>query len=355
MSGELKKAHILLCWSLDPKEDHLADRYVSIFNPILSTNDLESLKSELLEYLKLRKYDFHLCRSSLVDFCLPQVYHFTKFSSWIYLKYFSARREVWSNDDSTMLSKISPESIRKMLNIPKSQSKDIFPLSEENMISVSQQLSLELKNMFLSKFIKRGQEFDNQSLSFLVSKFNTKVMILNQILGLDKDKTTTEVILRFLVTMDSTDENKVPKIQVAEFLAKAMHTQLLTLNTLKHFRFQIYLIHLLLHYNQGIFPELQRPKQSISKTILSFVNRDENQGMFKFVNQIMHKVSVLLFGAQFPRVLEESKNYLQLIPQSRLGDWFLIEDYTMIRVYDFEEDPFLLTGFLPLRIYHVFH
>ena len=50
-----KKAHIPLCWSLDPKEDHFTDREVDTFNPFFSINDLQSHTSHLLEYFKLGK------------------------------------------------------------------------------------------------------------------------------------------------------------------------------------------------------------------------------------------------------------------------------------------------------------
>ena len=76
----------------------------------------------------------------------------------------------------------------------------------------------------------------------------------------------------------------------------------------------------LFHYNRGNFPELQRPEQSVLEANLCFVNRVENQGIFRFVNQIMPRVFMPHFGSQFPRVLNELKNYLQLIPQTRLGD-----------------------------------
>ena len=48
--------------------------------------------------------------------------------------------------------------------------------------------------------------------------------MLSQILGLNNDRLVNAFTLRFLVKMDSIEENQVPQIQVTEFLAKAMHT-----------------------------------------------------------------------------------------------------------------------------------
>ena len=80
--------------------------------------------------------------------------------------------------------------------------------------------------------------------------------MLSQIIGLDNDTIVNEGILGFLVTLDSTDENQVPKIQVAKFLPKETHTELVNLSTLKHFIYQKNLIHLFFHYNQDHFSNL---------------------------------------------------------------------------------------------------
>jgi hypothetical protein len=71
-----------------------------------------------------------------------------------------------------------------------------------------------------------------------MSIFKTKVQIvvtmLSQILGLENDRTITKVILGFLLTMDSTNEKKIPQIQVAKFLSETIHTQLVNLNIMKN-------------------------------------------------------------------------------------------------------------------------
>ena len=88
-----------------------------------------------------------------------------------------------------------------MLKIYDSQSQYFFPLNEENLMATYQQISLELKTNFLSKFVKQGQEFDSQSSSFPITIFNPKVYFVvtmpSQILGLDNDRLVNEVILGF--------------------------------------------------------------------------------------------------------------------------------------------------------------
>lgn len=60
---------------------------------------------------------------------------------------------------------------------------------------------------------------------------------------------------------------------------------------------------------------------------------------------------MLLFGSLPPEILEELNNYLQLSPKTRIGDWYFFENQTIIRVYGFEDEPFLLPAFLTPRIY----
>lgn len=92
MLDETENEYIPLCWSMNNKGDHLIDREVDIFDLFLSINDLENHKSHLLKDFK--KDDFQLFESSVVIFCLPQVYHFLEFFSWISLKYSSTMREI---------------------------------------------------------------------------------------------------------------------------------------------------------------------------------------------------------------------------------------------------------------------
>ena len=88
MAEENELAHMPSCWSLDTKEHHLTKWEVDIFGPFLSINDLDSLKSHLLEEFKLGHDKFHLCKIRLVHLYFPQVYHLPEFVNWFALKYF---------------------------------------------------------------------------------------------------------------------------------------------------------------------------------------------------------------------------------------------------------------------------
>jgi hypothetical protein len=68
--------------------------------------------------------------------------------------------------------------------------------------------------------------------------------------------------------------------------------------------------------------------------------------MLIFINKIMSKVYSLIFGSDLPRVLEEMKSFLQPNLESRVRDWMMFIQFTVIWVYGYQEGPSLLLVFL---------
>ena len=71
----------------------------------------------------------------------------------------------------------------------------------------------------------------------------------------------------------------------------------------------------------------------------------------KFMNTLMAPVYEVLFQKRLPRVLPEMKIMLQLSPKIRVGDWFLSEYNTVISVYRFTHQPYVLPAFLTLSMF----
>ena len=83
-----------------------------------------------------------------------------------------------------------------------------------------------------------------------------------------------------------------------------------------------------------------------------FVKKDHNnEGMFDFINQVMSRENIVLFGSLPPRIPNELHIHLQLSLGTITYDWFLFEIHRTIKVYSFEDEPFLLPSFLTPRIY----
>ena len=75
--------------------------------------------------------------------------------------------------------------------------------------------------------------------------------VVSQVLGLDNDKHVSEVILGFLLSIGSTnpESNLVWCFNFDDFLAEAIHTQLVEFPKVSFFRYQSYLLSMLLCSN----------------------------------------------------------------------------------------------------------
>ena len=85
-------------------------------------------------------------------------------------------------------------------------------------------------------------------------------------------------------------------------------------------------------------------------TIFSF-DFPKQINMFEFSNSIMSEIYKMLFNEVLHRVLEEMKCLMQSSPEDRVGDWFLYEDSTVLRIYGFTGEPYRLPAFLTPRIF----
>ena len=68
------------------------------------------------------------------------------------------------------------------------------------------------------------------------------------------------------------------------------------------------------------------------------------------MNDLMAEVYNIFFQERLPRVFPEMKEILQLSPRKMVGDWFLAEAETIIRLYGFVYQPYVLPAFLKARI-----
>ena len=72
---------------------------------------------------------------------------------------------------------------------------------------------------------------------------------------------------------------------------------------------------------------------------------------FKYMNLLMAEVYEVLFQNKLPRVLPEMQEALQFAPDRRIGDLFLLEEHTIIRVYGFTHEPYIFPAFLTPRVF----
>ena len=121
--------------------------------------------------------------------------------------------------------------------------------------------------------------------------------LVSQILDLDNDIHIGEVILGFLLSISSIDPKShlIHCFNLDEYLAEVIHVQLVEFPKVRFFRYQSYLLNMLLCCNVS---ELQFLSTIFSPDLPKQIN------MFEFVNTIMAEVYKLLFDDVLPRVLE---------------------------------------------------
>ena len=72
---------------------------------------------------------------------------------------------------------------------------------------------------------------------------------------------------------------------------------------------------------------------------------------YKFMNHLMAEVCDLFFQERPPKVFPEMRKILQLSHSKMIGDWFLTEFGTIIRLYGFVHQPYILPTFLTARVF----
>ena len=65
----------------------------------------------------------------------------------------------------------------------------------------------------------------------------------------------------------------------------------------------------------------------------------------------MGEVYKVFYQNMLPKVFPIMKEFLQFSPDKRIGDWFLLEEHTIFRVYGFTHEPYILPAFLTPRMF----
>ena len=146
--------------------------------------------------------------------------------------------------------------------------------------------------------MKEGQSLDGLFLPYHVHIFKNEVQLVVslvcQILGLDHDCHVTKVILGFLLKMISfgSESQSVPVFSLDEYLVEAIHLQLSEFPKVRFFKFQTYLLNMLLCSN---VTELQFLSTIFSSDFPKHIS------MFEFSNSIMSELYKMLFDEVLPQ------------------------------------------------------
>ena len=82
------------------------------------------------------------------------------------------------------------------------------------------------------------------------------------------------------------------------------------------------------------------------------IRRQDQIGSFiQYENIFIQRIYVLIYGSVPPIINHELKHVHQMDLESKFGDQFLYEYYTIIRIYGAEARPYQLPAFLTPRLY----
>ena len=132
----------------------------------------------------------------------------------------------------------------------------------------------------------------------------------------------------------------------SQFLAKSMHEQSMKITTEGVFKYSSVLVHMMLFqqgYKLPITLHMQDDQQVIQLVTLwnSLIRRNSTE--FKFsdlIDGFIHPIAQILNRQSNPRISPETKRILHLSDQAKIGDWYLCQNYTEIRVYGCELAPY---------------
>lgn len=148
------------------------------------------------------------------------------------------------------------------------------------------------------------------------------------------------------------------KFDYATFIADKMHEKFMRLENERVFKYSSVLYHLFLYYQTDKFPfsiqNLDRrgnPRSVILWTSIFHYSPSSPHPYIDFIDKFLHSVTTMLIGSPPSRISDDIKRILQLSKQYKVGDWYLCQNHTEIRIYGCELPPFKLPKYLPMRLF----
>ena len=240
---------------LDDKEEYLVDRDRGVCDPFLSVGSVSVSKERLWQYNSQGNDIFKACKSFLYYFAVEQTLHFLESVEWCTVNYSASQRVIVSQSTSMILCKIDTKVICENLNLPNNYPESREPVNESILAEVYKNCETEVCCKFLSNIIKDDQSLDGLFPPYCVCIFRDEVQLVVslvcQVLGLDDDCHVNEVILGFLLKISSLsfESQSIHVFSLDEYLAEAIHLQLSEFLKVRFFKFQTYLLNLLLCSN----------------------------------------------------------------------------------------------------------
>ena len=123
------------------------------------------------------------------------------------------------------------------------------------------------------------------------------------------------------------------------------------------FKYSSVFYHIFLYYQVDKFSiilqklDTRGNPRSIVFSISLFHLYDSQYPYTNFIDLFVHLVETMLLASTHPRITADIMRVLQLSKQYRVGDWYLYQNHTEIRIYGYELAPYKLPRYLPMRLF----
>jgi hypothetical protein len=319
--------------------------------------DFAELQSWFKDTFLDQSDEIGLWESNLPLYLFPQVHHFPEFSLKCQAHYLPDQRVVVSSSGETLFF-ITPEAIDQMMQISRAESASPFNL--EILTELYQNLSFPQRAQIFELFLPQDAQLPKKNPPYHSSLFSEKgnqvISSLCCLLGYYSDEWVDEPILGFL-SIFSAEEKATIQFDYNTFLAENIHDQLSKFATEGMFWYSSILAYMFTFFQAERFSFLMQKMDKDDKpqavtSWTSLLRRNSTEFSFKqFIEQFYHPVVSMLSGRPEPRINEEIQRILHLSDLAKMGDWYLYQNHTEIRVYGCELAPYKLPKYFPVRIF----
>ena len=334
------------CKSLDPSEDVIVDLDSPISETILRFGPLHYTKQLLAD--NAHAISPRLC-SNLAQFSIEPTYPYPELVHWSVSNFVPSTKQIISFDGERIVLSVNAQTVRKALCLPL-PTPDVVQFSEESSLAIIKALTPDQLYTFMSKMLRPDASLSQHAFPYDRSLFSEPMQgvfsVLSQILGLEDDSKVTEIMVGIICLVSQASEEV--NLQFDQYLADKIAYQLGHFQSGgKVFSYQTLLMLMIITENLTELRQLE-PVHFSDDTDLS--QRHASLSFFTFSGTVIPALYRLIFGVPMPRIGEELKAFLQN-PRAPVGDWFHFGDYSLLRIYGFEGEPFRLPKFIGKRLF----
>ena len=294
---------IKTCKQADPIEEFPIDLDASIKENELTLGSLNQIKQAILDNSNII-FD-SLC-SSLSQFTFELTFLYPKLIHWVVQNYAPSTRQIISSDGTKVIATINREALRKDLCLP-SPNPNIVQFSEENNLAIVKALNPNQLYTFMSQMFQLDIIPSNFSFPYDISLFNETLQVvfslLSQILGLENDKSVTEVMVGtiYLVSQYVKEFN----LRFDQYLVERISYQL------EHFhsdgKTSSYKTLLMLMVITENLAELRQIESVNFSEGTNLSQRNATISFFTFARLVMPAIYKVIFGSFMAKISEDLK------------------------------------------------